>query len=271
MNVATALDDPLRLFSDYVAVTGVGRLESEVHGDPALVGKRLGLINGASWITLWCNYFGKLYLPGVQLVNAGNDAVQLNFTRAFADGEPCPPQSSIDAFVRFAHDLVDLGDVDAILITCSTMNRSCPAVAEAVAVPVVQIDMPMMEAAVNHGGKVLVIATLVTTVNSTQALLQETAQRLGKAVTSTGVTVEEAWHRLAEGDVRGHNALLAEAIREAQAREAIGCVVLAQLSMTVFALSYPDAEAEFGVPVFTSGQTGFQRMREILTAERRAL
>ena len=82
----------------------------------------------------------------------------------------------------------------------------------------------------------------------------------------TGVTVEEAWHRLAVGDVQGHNTLLAKAIREAQAREPLGCVVLAQLSMTAFALSYPDPEAEFGLPVFTSGQTGFQRMREILIA-----
>ncbi|NIQ78310.1 MAG: hypothetical protein GTN93_09485, partial [Anaerolineae bacterium] len=254
-------DDPIRLFSDYVAVTGIGRLEPEPNGDPALLGKRLGLINGACWITLWCDYFGKLYLPGVQLVNAGNDAVQLNFTRAFANGEPCPPQSNIEAFVRTARDLVELGDVDAILITCSTMNRSYGAVSEAVDVPVVQIDMPMMEAAVNHGGKVLVIATLVTTVKSTQALLQETAQRLGKTVASAGVTVEEAWHRLAVGDVQGHNTLLAKAIREATARETLGCVVLAQLSMTAFALSYPDPEAEFGLPVFTSGQTGFQRMR----------
>jgi Asp/Glu/hydantoin racemase len=259
-------NDPIRLFSDYVALTGVGRLEPELGGDPALVGKRLGLLNGASWITLWCNYFGRLYLPGAQLVNAGNDAVQLNFTRAHANGEPCPPQSSIDVFVRAARDLVALADVDAILITCSTMNRSYGAVAEAVDVPVVQIDMPMMDAAVNHGGKVLVIATLVTTVRSTQALLEETAQRLGKTVTSTGVTVEEAWHCLAVGDVRGHNALLAQAIREAQALETLGCVVLAQLSMTVFALSHPDAEAEFGLPVFTSGQTGFECMREVLTA-----
>jgi glutamate racemase len=53
--------------------------------------------------------------------------------------------------------------VDAILITCSTMNRSYPAVARTVDVPVVQIDMPMMEAAANQDGKVLVIATLVTT------------------------------------------------------------------------------------------------------------
>jgi Asp/Glu/hydantoin racemase len=259
-------DDPIRLFSEYVAVTGIGRLEPELSGDPMLLGKRLGLINGACWITLWCDYFGKLYLPGVQLVNAANDAVQLNFTRAFANGEPCPPQSNIEAFVRTARDLVELGDVDAVLITCSTMNRSYEAVSEAVDVPVVQIDMPMMEAAVHHGGKVLVIATLVTTVKSTQALLQETAQRLGTTVTYTGVTVEEAWHRLAVGDVQGHNTVLAKAIREATARETLGCVVLAQLSMTAFALSYPDPEAEFGLPVFTSGQTGFQRMREILTA-----
>jgi Asp/Glu/hydantoin racemase len=273
MNMRTLVNDPLRLFSDYVAVTGIGRLEPEADGDPALVGKRLGLINGACWVALWCDYFGRLYLPGVQLVNAGNDAVQLAFTRAYVNGEPCPPQGNIEVFVRTARDLVELADVDAILITCSTMNRSYGAVSRAVDVPVVQIDMPMMEAAVNHGGKVLVIATLVTTVRSTQALLQETARRLGKTVwatsKATGVAVEEAWQRLAVGDVEGHNALLAGAIREAQAREALGCVVLAQLSMSVFALSYPDAEAEFGLPVFTSGQTGFQRVREVLAAKSR--
>lgn len=46
-------------------------------------GKRLGLINSASWITVWRKCFGKLHLPCAQLVNAGNDAVQLNFTQAF--------------------------------------------------------------------------------------------------------------------------------------------------------------------------------------------
>jgi aspartate/glutamate racemase len=260
------MTDELRLFSEYIALTGIGRVDQPAQGDPALVGNRLGLINAATWITLWCNYFGKLYLPGVQLVNAGNDAVQLNFTRAFNAGEPCPPPSNINAFVRCARDLVELGKVDAILITCSTMNRSYPAVAQAVRVPVVQIDQPMMEAAVQHGGKILVIATLVTTMNSTMALLRETAQQLNQPADCVGITVEEAWHRLSEGDITAHNELLARAIRDAQAREKIDCVVLAQLSMSVFALSYPDPIAKFGVPVFNSGQCGFQRMREILTA-----
>jgi hypothetical protein len=32
-------NDPLRLFSDYVAVTGVARLGSALEGHPALLGK----------------------------------------------------------------------------------------------------------------------------------------------------------------------------------------------------------------------------------------
>lgn len=256
----------LRLFSEYVALTGIGCAPQSAQGDPALVGKRLGLINASSWITLWCNYFGKLYLPGVQLINASNDAVQLNFTRAFDAGEPCPPPANIDTFVRMARDLVELGRVDAILITCSTMNRSYAAVAQAVRVPVVPIDLPMMQAAIQHGGKILVLATLGTTVNSTLALLRETAQQSNQPADCIGITVAEAWQRLAEGNLVAHNELLARAIRDAQAREKIGCVVLAQLSMSVFALAYPDPLATFGVPVFNSGQCGFQRMREILRA-----
>jgi hypothetical protein len=40
--------------------------------------------------------------------------------------------------------------------------------------------------------------------------------------------------------------------------------VLAQLSMSLFLLSFPEPEAEFGVPVFTSGQCGFERAAEVL-------
>jgi biotin transporter BioY len=49
--------------------------------------------------------------------------------------------------------------------------------------------------------------------------------------------------------------------------EEVGCVVLAQLSMSVFLLSYPDHVAEFGVPVFTSGQCGFEYMRDLLAGD----
>lgn len=259
--------NPTRFFSETLSLTGVAHTGPEKTGRPELIGKRLGLINGASWVTLWSNYFGRLYLPGVHLLNVGNEAVQINFMEVHEKGLPAPPQSNIDAFVRYAKDLAELGHVDAILITCSTMNRSYPAVVdamEAYKIPVIQIDRPMMEAAVKHGGKTLVIATHGPTVASTQALLRETAQELNTSIDFVGETVEAAWHRLAAGDVEGHNELLAETIRTVQKNEQIDSVVLAQLSMTVFLLTYPDPAAEFGVPVFTSGQCGFERVAEVL-------
>jgi len=259
--------DPVRLFHDYLVVTGVARTEPEPEGDPRLIGKRLGLINGASWIALWANYFGRKFCPGAHLVMAGNEAVQMNFMTAHQQGRPTPPQANIDAFARYAQDLVSLANVDAILITCSTMNRAYPAVQAAVDVPVVPIDRPMMERAIDHGGKVLVIATHGPTVASTQKLLAETAEAKGKPYSFCGVTVEEAWHRLAAGDIAGHNTLIADAIRETLCNEPLGSVVLAQLSMTVFLFTYPDPQAEFGVPVITSGQRGFEYMRELLAAQ----
>jgi hypothetical protein len=244
----------------------VAHLGPEPEGLPALRGKRLGLLNGSSWITAWSNYFGRLYTPGAHLVNAGNEAIQLNFMQAHAEGRPCPPQANIERFIQYAKDLVELARVDAVMITCSTMNRSYSQVSQALApygVPVIQIDMPMMERAVGLGGRALVIATHGPTVASTQALLTETAERVGGSIQYDGLTLEEAWHRLAAGDIQGHNEIIAAAIRAAQPSR-YACVVLAQLSMAAFAFSFPEPVREFGIPVLNSGQCGFEAARKVL-------
>jgi aspartate/glutamate racemase len=254
----------MRWFAETLSLTGVAHTDPEPLGE--FRGKRLGLINGSAWIIPWANYFGRLFVPGAHLINVGNEALQVNFMEVHEHGLPVPPQSNIDAFVRYARDLVELGHVDAILITCSTMNRSFPAVREAMkpySLPVIQIDRPLMENAVRHGGKTLVIATHGPTVASTQALLRETAAEFNTNIDFSGDTVEDAWHHLAEGDVQAHNEMLAHTIRVHQQTEEINSVVLAQLSMTVFLLSYPDPLKEFGIPVFTSGQSGFERVAQV--------
>ncbi|MFZ5832132.1 MAG: aspartate/glutamate racemase family protein [Planctomycetota bacterium] len=261
--------DPVRLFSDYMKVTGVPTLADEPPGDPVLAGKKLGVVNGSSWTSLWSMYFGRKMLPGVKIVNVGNEGVQLNFMRAHHRGEPCPPQINIDLFCRYARDLFDLVQVDAVLISCSTMNRAFRQVYETMqplGVPVVQIDEAMMEEAVAKDGRILVVATHGPTVKSTQNLLEETAARVGKSVEFVGATVEEAFEALGDGRIADHNRVIAEAIRQAQSEHAIDVVVLAQLSMSVFAFSHPDPMADFGVPVLTSGETGFRRAGELLGA-----
>ncbi|MCX8036829.1 MAG: aspartate/glutamate racemase family protein [Candidatus Sumerlaeia bacterium] len=268
-NKENPVNSDIHLFSQYMKVTGVPTLEALPSEDPLLRGKKLGAVNGSSWISLWVTFFGRRILPGVKIINVGNEAVQMNFMAAHRRGEPCPPQINIELFARYAEDLVRLVGVDAILITCSTMNRAFRTVREAMSqygVPVVQIDEAMMERAVSADGRILVVATHGPTVKSTQDLLRETAARLGRQVQFAGVTVEEAFDRLGEGDIEGHNEVIAQAIRAKCAQEKMAVVVLAQLSMTVFKLSYPDCEREFGVPVLTSGETGFERVREILRA-----
>ncbi len=262
--------NPLDLFSMYMQITGVPKLGPEPGDDSDLCGKAVGVINGGAWIMLWSSFFGKRILPGVKIVNMGNEAVQLHFMRTHQDGKSCPPKLNIDMFARYARDLISLYPLDALLISCSTMNRSAGVVRGAVAeygLPVVQIDEAMMEAAVERGGRILVIATHGPTVKSTQDLLQETAAKMDKKVSFVGVTVEEAFELLGEGDIEGHNEVIARAIRETQKSEKIDSVVLAQLSMTVFKLSYPNDLDTLGVRVLTSGETGFMKIRSILKAQ----
>jgi len=259
--------DPIRLFGDYMKVTGVPTLAPEQGPDPKLSGKKLGVVNGASWTSLWSDYFGKTMLPGVKIINVGNEAVQLNFMQAHAQGLACPPQINIDLFCKYAKDLYDLYQVDAVLISCSTMNRAFREVRETMqplGVPVIQIDEAMMEQAVNTEGKILVVATHGPTVKSTQSLLRETADRLGKDVDFVGATIEEAFELLGQGRIAEHNQAIARMIHSAQSRDEIDIVVLAQMSMSIFSFSFPDPVKEFGIPVLNSGQTGFARAAEIL-------
>ncbi len=260
--------DPLPLFEAYMRLYGTPTLAAEP-GEPGLSGKTLGIVNGSAWTTLWSVFFGRRHLPGVKLANVGNEAVQLNFMAAHAAGEACPPESNVRCFENYAADLVRLCGPDAILLTCSTMNRASASVRRMLddsGIPLVQIDEPMMEEAVRIGGRTLVIATHGPTVANTQALLGETAARLGRELTFTGATIEDAFHLLGEGRIVEHNELIARTIDEVRAREPIDSVVLAQLSMAVFTLSHPNARARFEVPVLNSGDCGFRRVRELLLA-----
>jgi len=267
MRIATFDIDPIRLFGDYMKVTGVPDVASEEGPDPELSGKKLGVVNGSSWTSLWSSYFGRTMLPGVKIINVGNEAVQLNFMQAHSRGLACPPQINIDLFCRYARDLYDLYQVDAVMISCSTMNRAFRQVSEtmkAVGVPVIQIDEAMMEQAVNTEGKILIVATHGPTVKSTESLLRETADRLGRKVDFVGATVEEAFVLLGRGEIAEHNQAIAQTIRDVQSRDKVDVVVLAQLSMSVFSFSFPEPENEFCIPVLNSGQTGFARAAEVL-------
>ncbi|MFE9095873.1 aspartate/glutamate racemase family protein [Streptomyces sp. NPDC007264] len=112
----------------------------------------------------------------------------------------------------------------AVLCTCSTIG----AVAErtAVGVSVLRVDRPMAAAAVAAGSRVMVLATVESTLGPTVALVREEAA--GRAVEVRTLLVEGAWDRFLAGDAEGYVRAVAEAADTVTDADVI---VLAQASM----------------------------------------
>ncbi|MGX5187406.1 aspartate/glutamate racemase family protein [Streptomyces avermitilis] len=139
--------------------------------------------------------------------------------RARAEG----PEAVADE-VRAALDRAVAAGAGAVLCTCSTIG----AVAEAAGadVPVLRVDRPMAAAAVAAGPRIVVVATVESTLEPTVALVEEEAA--GRPVDIRTLLVADAWARFEAGDTDGYVRAVAEAADTVADADAI---VLAQASM----------------------------------------
>lgn len=138
---------------------------------------------------------------------------------------------------------------EAVLCTCSSIGAVAEALGPQVGVPVLRVDRPMAAAAVAAGPRVVVLATVESTLAPTVALVEEEARKAGRDVVVRAVVVDGAWARFQAGDARGYAEAVAEAISEVRDADA---VVLAQASMAPASELVPDVS----VPVFASPRVG---------------
>ncbi len=131
---------------------------------------------------------------------------------------------------RLAADLknAELTGADFIIVTCSTLTPAVTKLREVVKVPVLAIDDELCRRAVDHGKRILVMATAASTVEPTTSKIRAEAEAAGKTVTIETLLVVEALVALKGGDPGTHDRLLAEAA--AAVRDA-DVIVLAQASM----------------------------------------
>ena len=118
---------------------------------------------------------------------------------------------------------------DYILVTCSSIGRAVETAASQCQVPVLRVDQPMADKAVQTGKKIGVIATLPTTLEPTADLIQRRAAKAGKEITLTSRLCEGAFDALMSGDAAKHDAMVAAALKELMAQ--VDVIVLAQASM----------------------------------------
>jgi Asp/Glu/hydantoin racemase len=154
----------------------------------------------------------------------------------------------------------EAGGATQILVTCSSIGPAVEASAAFSAVPVLRVDQPMADLAVQTGSRIGVIATLATTLEPTADLVQRRAALAGKSITLTAHLCEGAFEALMAGDAAKHDALVADALRELSAQ--VDVIVLAQASMARVVDALPAADKR--IPIFASPPTAIAHLATIL-------
>lgn len=195
-------------------------------------------------------------LPDVKVVHHVDDTIQ---NSNFACEPGIIPKQNLYKFATYAHYL-ELAGVDVILLACSTFNRAVEVARPMINTPMLQIDRPMMDLAVQQGQRIGLLATVPTTVPASTRLLELAAADAGKKIDITTVLCSQAFAEIKKGNTAKHNELLLQEID--QLSKNVDAIVLAQLSMSALEPELINPR----VPIFNSGRTGFTRVREILEA-----
>jgi aspartate/glutamate racemase len=218
--------------------------------------KTLGIIHAVNLTIRAMEPFLERYIPDIEVVHLCDDTIQRDNIRA---GVGVIPKTNYFKFAQYAHNLQEAG-ADMILLACSTFNYAAELARPMIDIPIMQIDRPMMECAVLQGRRVGLLATLATTVPSSERLLRIVAAEQGKDIEITTILREEAFQAIQKGDADRHNSILLEEIEKLSGK--VDAIVMAQLSMSALAPHLPRTR----VPVYDSGTTGFARIRQMLAA-----
>ncbi len=196
------------------------------------------------------------YIPEVSIMHLADDTIQRDNIRA---GVGVIPKVNYLKFAQYAHNMEE-AKVDMILLACSTFNYAAELARPMINIPIAQIDRPMYELAVSQSKNIGLLATLATTVPSSERLLKICANEKHREINITTVLCEEAFAAWSKGDAATHNAILIKEVEKLS--QSVECIVMAQLSMSALA---PLLEGR-KVRVFNSGETGLARVRDMLLA-----
>jgi len=155
--------------------------------------------------------------------------------------------SDVGVFAGIEHAIRELADggADRVVCTCSTIGDAAEVIGRRIGVDVTRVDRAMAERAVAVGERIVVLVTLESTIEPTIDLLRSVARASGVPPSLRAIMVEGAWACFAAGDLDGHHALVAAAIR--RVGDEADVVVLAQASMA------PAADlVDVGFPVLIS-------------------
>jgi Asp/Glu/hydantoin racemase len=217
--------------------------------------KTLGLVHtSATLVPVFAELCSK-YLPSVKVFNIVDDSLIKN---TIACGELTASTSK--RVVNYAASAKEAG-ADYILFTCSSIGAAVETAATLTDVPVLRVDQPMADKAVQTGKRIGVIATLPTTLGPTSDLVRRRAIAANKEIELKAVLCEGAFDALMSGDAATHDKKVGDALK--QLVNEVDVIVLAQASMArvVDALTAEEKK----VPILASPPIAMEYLKTLLT------
>jgi hypothetical protein len=148
-----------------------------------------------------------------------------------------------------------------VLCTCSTIGDCAEAANAGSERPVLRVDRAMARQAIALGRRILVFATLASTLLPTKELILDEAERAGKEVELIEVVCDAAWTKLEAGDKEGYYDEVAAALRRHAGEGDV--LVLAQASMAPAAAR----AGALAVPILTSPRLGLEDALAVLAEQ----
>jgi Asp/Glu/hydantoin racemase len=211
--------------------------------------KTLGLIYTAPAIVESVTKTVSEILPFIQKFNIIDDGI---IKLILAEGLSPKINRIVVNYVRTA----EAEGADAVLVTCSSISPCVDFVRPLVSIPVMKMDDPMTDIAVEKAARIGVVATSKTTLEPTTKLLHAKAQARGKMVVVKPELCQGAFEALSNNDTVTHDQLVLEGIK--RTAQSTDLILLAQASM---ARIIPQLGDRFPVPVLTSLRTGIEQVK----------
>lgn len=197
-------------------------------------------------------------LPDASVFNMVDESLLRDIIR---EGR-CPPST---ARRLVGHVLAaEQAGAGIILVTCSSMGPAVEAARPLCSAIVLRVDEPMADNAIAVGRRIVVLATLPSTLAPTVSLIESRAARAGKTIELRSRVIDGAFAAVISGDGAKHDALVSAALREESARSDV--LVLAQASMARVVDALPAEQRR--VPVLSSPRLAVQHLATLPSSRR---
>ncbi len=133
-----------------------------------------------------------------------------------------------DWLTRMVASTQEIG-ADLAVVSCSSLSPCVNEVRDRVKIPVLKVDEPMMEHAVQHCERIGLVMTNPTTQRPSQILFSEVTERIQSKALLVPQLCPDAFAKLTRGDTAGHDREVVEVIERLLDR--VDVIMLAQISI----------------------------------------